>query len=127
MSRTSRGTVASAILASASRTTTQTQADQISDGALGIIVTTDVTVNAGGLGSITVTIQGKDANGIYYPILASAALVAVATNVLIARSGLPDTANSKAAFHLPRQYRVLVTANNANPVSYSVATELVYA
>lgn len=127
MSREDRSTVATVIFPSLPRTATATQADQQGDGALGIIVTTDITVNAGALGSITVAIQGKDAAGIYYTILASAALTAVATNALIVRAGLPDTANSKAAFHLPRTYRVVVTANNANPVTYSVSSELFFA
>ena len=115
---------AESFLPSLSRTTTTTGADRPGNIYSSLVLTTDVTVNAGGLGSITVTIQGKDANGIYYTILASAAITAVATSKLVVAIGAPVTANVSANEPLPATWRVVVTANNANPMTYSVGLNL---
>jgi hypothetical protein len=108
--------------ASAGRTTTPTaMADQTNIGAKGLRVVVDATVNAGGSGSITVTIQGKDAvSGKYYTILASAAIVTVTTNVYTVYPSITAVTNTIAQDALPTTWRVIVTANNANPVTYSV-------
>lgn len=105
----------------AAATTTQTSADFQNPVAAGVKVVIDLTVNAGGLGSITATIQGKDPlSGKYYTVLASAALTGVATTVLTVYPGIAVSANVSASDVLPRTWRVLVTANNANPVTYTV-------
>jgi hypothetical protein len=108
--------------ASAARTASPSNmADQTNNGAKGLLVVVDATVNAGGSGSITVTIQGKDvASGKYYTILASAAIVTVTTNQYTVYPTLTASANSIAQAALPHTWRVIVTANNANPVTYSV-------
>lgn len=80
-----------------------------------------VNTTAIGTGSITVTIQGKDpGSGAYTTLLASAAIVTNTVGVLTVYPGLPATANVSANDVLPRQWRVSVTANNANPANYSV-------
>lgn len=81
----------------------------------------DVTVNAGGLGSITVDIVGVDpASGKEYLILSSGAVTAVASKLLQVGPGLPVAANASANQDVPATYRIKVTANNANPITYSV-------
>lgn len=114
------------LLASASQTTTQTTTDQTNYNARGIIVTLDATVNAGGLGSITLEIDAKDpVSGKYVALLTGAAVVSVVTNIYIVYPGATTVANATIGTALPRTWRVKVTANNANPVTYSVAASLI--
>lgn len=111
---------------SAARTTTFTSADIPVAFARQIDVVLDATVNAGGSGSITVTIQGKDAvSGKYYTLLAGAAVVTVVTNVYSVGIGLPVTTNVSANAGVPSVIRILVTANNANSVTYSVGLNMI--
>jgi hypothetical protein len=74
-----------------------------------------------GTGSVTLTIQGKDeASGKYYTLLAGAAVTTNSTNVYTVFPGAPATANVSANDIVPRTFRILVTANNANSATYSV-------
>lgn len=110
------------ILKSGSRTTTQTGATQAQYNA-GVLVIVDITII--GTGSITASIEGYDhTSGKWYTILASAALVGNGTTVLGAYPGAGFTANSRYDIHLPLNWRVTITANNANAVTYSVGAEL---
>jgi hypothetical protein len=110
-------------LPSASRTTTQTQADQVNAFARGILIFINMSVV--GTGSITVEVDGKDpVSGQYYTILASAAIAANGFTVLRVYPGLTAAANAVASDLLPRTFRLKVTANNANPATYSVGYEL---
>lgn len=107
------------VFPSASRTTNQNGGDQ--DGSSFDFLHVIVDITTIGTGSITVTIQGKDpASGKYYTLLASAALVANATTVLRVGPALTAAANLVANDMIPSIWRVIVTANNANPVVYSV-------
>jgi hypothetical protein len=111
------------LLASGARTTTQTQADQTNAGHKGIRVVTDIT--SAGTGSITVSIDAKDpASGKYVPMLASAALATNQTKTLFIYPGSLNTANAAANDSLPLKWRIIVTANNANSVTYSVGYQL---
>ena len=79
-----------------------------------------------GTGSITLTIQGKDpASGLYYTLLAGAAVTTNTTNVYKVYPGLPATANVSANDILPRRWRVSIVANNANPADFTVGVNLV--
>lgn len=119
-----RGNQNVTLLASASRTTTQTGADTPNYNARGIHVVLDMTVV--GTGSVTLTIQGKDeVSGKYYTILAGAAVTTNSTNVYKVYPGLPATANVSANDALPRTFRILVTADNANAATYSVGYSLI--
>lgn len=109
------------ILASAARTTTQTGSDITSNGYNACHLVVDVT--SAGTGSITPKIQGKDANGIYYDILVGAAITSNGTNVIKLGPGMTPVANAVATDYLPKTFRVVITANNANSVTYSVGLE----
>lgn len=115
-----RNNIDVAVLASAARTTTQTGADTTNYNGRGIKVVLDTT--AATSGSVTLSIQGKDANGVYYTILAGAAVTTVSTNVYTVYPGAPATANVSANDFLPRTYRVVATANNATAQTYSVSS-----
>lgn len=112
------------ILASAARTTTQTSADQTNFNHCGIHIWLNVT--SAGTGSVTLALNGKDSvSGVYYPILTGAA---VTTNSFTRYTIFPAStaaANSVVNDFLPRLFQIVVTANNANSVTYSVGYSLV--
>lgn len=111
------------LLASASRTTTQTSADITTYNLSGISVFLNMTVV--GTGSVTVTINGKDpASGVYYNILTGAAVVTNVGNLYRIMPGIPAAANKDVNAYLPRIIQIVVTANNANAATYSVGYTL---
>ena len=111
-------------LASAERTTTQTQDEQFnSNGFRGIRVVLDMTTP--GSGSVTLTIQAKDrTSGEWHTLLAGAAVTSDSTNVYQVFPGAPVTTNVSANSQLGSAWRLVVTANNANACTYSVGSEL---
>lgn len=111
------------LLASASRTTTQTSANLDNSTGNTIHLILDMTVV--GTGSVTVTIDGYDRiSGKYYNLLTGAAVTTNSTNVYKVGPGLTAAANAAANDYLPRYFRVVVTANNANAATYSVGYNL---
>lgn len=112
------------VLASAARTTTQTQADQTNYNHRGIIAVLDMTLV--GTGSVTLEIDGKDpVSGKYYAILTGVAVTTNSTNIYRVYPGLTAVANATVNDVLPRTWRVKVTANNANSATYSVGAMLI--
>lgn len=121
-----RNNIDVSLLASAARTTTQTGADTTNYNGVGILITVDVT--SAGTGSITPKIQGKDANGIYFDIwTAAAAITANGTKTYAIHPGSATAGNLTEAIQqfVPRTFRIVITANNANSVTYSAAYSLV--
>jgi hypothetical protein len=109
----------------AAGTTTQTLGPHVNDFYRGIKVILDQTVNAGSAGSITLSILGYDkTSNKTWVILAGAAVAAVATNVYTVYPGIIAVTNVSANDVLPDRYEIVVTANNANPVTYTVAWAL---
>jgi len=112
------------LLASAARTVTVASDDQTNNDNRGVHVVLDVT-NAG-TGNVTLTIQGKDElSGKYYTLLAGAAVSTNSTNVYKVFPGSTVTANVSANDILPRVWRVSVTHNNSNSITYSVGASVV--
>ena len=104
-------------------TTTQTGADQTNYNGRGVIVVLDMT-NVG-TGSVTIAIQGKDSvSGKYYTLLTGAAVATNSTNVYTVYPGVTVAANVSASAPLPRTWRVVVTANNANATTYTVGASV---
>jgi hypothetical protein len=117
---TTLATQSATLLASASRTTTQTSSDLSTKGWRGLHVILDVT-DVAASPSVTVTINGKDpASGKYYLLLSGAAVVTAVTNVYKVAPGITATANVSASDVLPATIQVVVTANNANAGTYSL-------
>lgn len=113
------------LLASASRTTTQTSADLTNATGRGIVVTLDMTVVTAGP-SVTLSIKYKDpASGKYIALLTGAAVTTVSTNVYRIYPGLTPVANATVSDVLPRTFQIVVTANNANAGTYSVGYNLI--
>ena len=110
-------------------TTQQVSADQANVNGRGVIVVLDVTViNVGGMGngSVTLSIQGRDsASGKYYALLSGAPVSSVSTNVYTIYPDVPPVPNVAAQTPLPATWRVIIKANNANPVSYTVGASVI--
>lgn len=118
------GNAGTTLLASAAQTTTQTSADQLNYTSRGIHVIVDVT--SAGTGSITMTLNGKDpASGKYYLLLSGLAITTNSTNVYRLYPGITTAANANASDVLPRTFQIVITANNANSMTYSVGYNLV--
>lgn len=114
------------ILPSASRTATPTATRVTNPDCKFAHVVLDVTVNAGGLGSITLSIYGRDkASGKRYLLLASAAVTAVATTIYKIGPGLTAAANAVANDVVPKELEIEVVHGNANPIAYSVGLNLI--
>lgn len=113
------------LFGSVARTATENGTDQNGRGARYLHVVIDVTVVPGSAPSLVVTIQAKDpASGKYYTILASAALVGVGTTILRVGPALTAATNLVANDIIPRIWRVIVTAGNANSATYSIGANL---
>jgi len=105
-------------------TTSQTGPDIQSPVTRGVIVVLDMTVP--GTGSVTLTIQAKDRmSGKYYTLLAGAAVTTVSTNVYTIFPGATPAANVSANAMLPDMWRWIVTANNANPTTFTVGFSMI--
>lgn len=115
------------LLPSATQTQTQTSRDLRNiSGVSSLIVVLDVTTNVAG--SITVSINGKDAaSGKYYNILTGAAVTTTGTNRYRVSPHLPAVVNSVAQDVVPPVFQVVVTANNNNPATYSLGVSTVRA
>ena len=111
------------VFASASQTATQTSPDMDNANARGVIVVLDVT--AAGTASLTLEIDGKDpAGGAYFALLTGAAVSTDSTNVYTVFPGATVTSNVSANACLPKTWRVVVTAADSNPATYSVGAIL---
>lgn len=91
----------------------------------GVDVIIDMTV-VPGVDTVTFFIEGQDpVSGKWYLILASAALVAVATTVLRVYPGLTPAANAVASAALPRAWRVRTVHSAGTNFTYSVGAQLI--
>ena len=107
------------VVAGIGATASQNSPDLLNPYGRGVKVVVNTT--AIGTGSITVAVQAKDpGSGVYVTLLASAVIITNVVTVLTVYPGIAVTANVSARDVLPRQWRVSVTANNANPANYSV-------
>jgi hypothetical protein len=106
-------------LASAARTTTQTLPDLNTGGCQFLNVVLDVTT--AGTGSVTLTINGKDpASGKYYLILSGAAVTTITTNRYKVGPTIAAVTNVSAQDYLPEVIQLVLTANNANAMTYTL-------
>lgn len=111
------------LLASAARTASVNTEDQSNQRHRGVVVSIDATAFSA-TPSVVFTIQGKDANGKYYTLLASAAVTGTGTTQLTVYPGATAAANVAANGILPRNWRVSVAAGDADSLTYSVAATL---
>lgn len=90
-----------------------TTSDQYCHGK-GLLLFIDITA-VGGTPTLTVTLQGRSPSGVYYTILASAALSAVALTVLKVYPALTAAANSVANDLIPETYRISSVIGGTTP------------
>lgn len=111
------------LLASAARTATVTGPDQTNMLYKGLHLIISATA-AAATPSVVPTIQGKDAAGIYYDLLVGAAITGTGVTVLKIYPGITAVANGAAADFLPQVWRVLMTAADADSLTYSMTANL---
>jgi hypothetical protein len=105
-------------------TVNQGSGDLINYNSRGVKVALNMTVV--GTGSVTLSIQGKDlTSGAYYTILTGAAVTVNGLTVYTLYPGVTTAANAAVSDILPRTWRVVVTAGNANPTTYTVGASLI--
>lgn len=113
------------IAATAARTLAFTGDDIPTGGASAFILDFDETAHASSP-SNTPTIQGKDpVSGVYYTLLAGAAITTEGHTTMAVGRGLPVTSNVSANAPLPAVIRVVVAVANANSMTYSLGGTLV--
>lgn len=115
--------VQTTLLPSAARTATVTGADQVNLGHRGVHIVINTTAYTAAA-SVTVKIQGKSASGIYYDILAAAAISATGTLTLLVYPGATASANVSISDALPAVWRIVSTAADSKSVTYSVDADL---
>jgi hypothetical protein len=109
------------LLSSAARTATTNSGDLLNEQHRGVHVVIDVTA-AAATPSVVFTIQGKcPLSGQYYTILASAAVTGTGTTVLRVFPGATGAANTIANDQIPKHWRLLATAGDADSLTYSVS------
>ena len=107
------------LLASAARTASIQSADQTNYNGRGLFIHIKVTAVTA-TPSITVAIEGKNAAGVYFNLLTSAAITGVGDYLLIVAPWAAETANVSTAKMVPRTWRVNVTAADADEITYGV-------
>jgi hypothetical protein len=117
-----RNNIDATALTSAARTTTQTvNITNYNGRAIHVVLN----VTSAGTGSITLSINGVDAlSSATYVILTGVAVTTNSTNVYKVGPSLTAAANAVANDYLPRSIQIVVTANNANTITYSVGYSL---
>lgn len=94
---------------------TVTSADQTNKQGRGVQIGINITA-IGGTPTLTVTVEGKDSvSGVYYTLLASAAISAAGFTLLTVYPGAPSTANVSAPQVLPMTWRVKAVVAGTTP------------
>lgn len=114
----------STAFASASRTTTQTGSPFTVSNVRGLRLLVNVT--SAGTGSITPRIQGRDEiSTTYFDLLAGPTITANGLYVMTVYPGIDSLANYAANSPVSYNNRIVIDANNANAMTYSVGYHLI--
>jgi hypothetical protein len=102
-------------------TTTSVTKDIITDPSLEaqLALIVNITAVTGG-DTLTVQINGKNKDGVVYPILTSTALAAVATTPLRVGTGFTAVANLSANDMLPADIQVVCTVAGTGTIAYGI-------
>jgi hypothetical protein len=120
-----RGNVERTLLASASRSVTTNSPDQVNYNGKRLALIVDVSVP--GTGSITPGLHVKDpVSGNYVTIwTAAAAITTQVTRAYLFEPGCSGGSWTEIlGFAIPRTFRAVITANNGNAITYSVAAAI---
>lgn len=110
------------LLASAARTATFNTEDRSNQGYSAIRVRINVSA-ATATPSVVFRIQGKNPDGTYTELLASAAVTGTGDTVLTVGRGLPVTANVSANVLVPANWRLRAEHADADSITYSATVE----
>ena len=111
------------VYASAARTGTPTATVYDNPAHLGVVALIHCTASAA-TPSVVFTIQGE-LGGVYYDILASAAVTGAVDIVMRVYPGLVAVANLAISHPLPRRWRILATHADADSITYNVESCLI--
>lgn len=75
--------------------------------------------------TLTVTIQGKDASGTYYTLLASTGLVGTGFTLMTVYPGAPTTANASVPQVLPHVWRVTAAITVSGTATATISASLI--
>lgn len=106
------------LFASASRTATVATEEQHNLRARGVIATINIT--SAGSGSVKLVVQRWDPVSDWVTLADTANLTTDGATSLTVYPGLTGSANVVVSAVIPRKWRVQVTHNNANAITYSV-------
>lgn len=100
-------------------------ATQENNDAIGVYVFSNITVNPGGTGTLTITIQIMDqVSGNFVDLLTSAAYTTVAQQAtLYMLPGTVETANVRASYSLGRKWRVKYVVGGSGSISGTISGE----
>lgn len=112
------------VFASAARTATPTAVEFDTEGAAGLHIVISATA-ASATPSVVFTVEGKSASGIYYTLLASAAVTGVSTTVLRIGPAVTASANAAANDYIPETVRISPVHGDADSITYTVDAELI--
>lgn len=101
-------------------TTTSVTKDIITDSSMEAQLVLVVDITAVTSDTLTVQINGKNKDGVVYPILTSTALAAVAITTLRVGMGFTAVANLTANDMLPADVQVVCTVAGAGSIAYGV-------
>lgn len=102
-------------------TTASITKDIITDASMEVqlVLVVDITAVSGG-DTLTVQINGKNKDGVIYPILTSAALAAAAITTLRVGTGFTAVTNLSANDMLPSDLQVVCTVAGSGAIAYGV-------
>lgn len=116
------------VLPSAERTAAETPSEWTNQGANGIVVIVDVSAAGGAAPSITPAVEVQDpASGEWLDILGATALTATGTAYYViypSASGTEGAVTKSVSQPLPRDFRINVTHDNTDAITYSVGAFL---
>lgn len=87
----------------------------------GLLLWVEVTATPGTAPSVVFNIQTDDGTGTFTTVLASAAVTAVGTTVLVVDPDVPDEANLTAQAVIEGPWRLFADHANADAIDYSVS------
>lgn len=119
-----RNNEATALLASAARSTTQTVATQTNYNGRGVALILNVTAVPGAQ-SLTLSINAVDTiSGATVALGTTAAITATGTYLLTIYPGIAAVANSRVSDVVPRKWNAVVTASGAGSFTYSLSSTI---
>lgn len=113
------------VASSAARTTTFTSDDFVVPYGKTLLLVIKVTTGAA-TPSVTPSIRGVDVSGDEYTVLTGAAITSTSPATVLMRvgDGVAEVANLGSSIPLPEKWRVVMTAGDADSLTYAITAEV---